>query len=119
MRQVWDSLGGDVAAAAPRYIDGVVYDGVDPAAPRRAHARVLTTARQVAERGQTGPAEPGADRAAVFWVEMARIDAAHRAWLLERGEEVFALPPRGRRRQATSSPRAAGGPEHDDSEDDG
>ena len=57
MRQVWDSLGGDVAAAAPRYIDGVVYDGVDPAAPRRAHARVLTTARQVAERGQTGPAE--------------------------------------------------------------
>ena len=104
MRQDGDALGGRAIAPAPRYVAGVVYDGIDHAAARRAHARALMTARQAAERGHGGPAGPGADRVAACRAEMARIDAAQRAWLLEQGEEVFPLPPRGR--SGTSSPRA-------------
>ena len=121
MRQDGDALGGRAIAPAPRYVAGVVYDGIDHAAARRAHARALMTARQAAERGHGGPAGPGADRVAACRAEMARIDAAHRAWLPEQGEEVFPLPPRGRRRSGTSSLGAEGGPgpEYDDVEDDG
>lgn len=89
-------MGGAAGEPAPPYIDGVLYDGVDHATARRAHARALTSARQVAERGHARPAEPGADRAAEFRAEMARIDAAHRTWLLERGEQVAARPRRAR-----------------------
>ena len=82
-----------------------MYDGVDHAAAHRAHVRALTTARQAAERHHARPAEPGADLAATFQAEMARIDAVHRAWLLKQGEEVWALRRRTRR---PSSGEAAG-----------
>ena len=117
MSQDRESAWGAAPAGGPRYIDGVLYDGVDHAAAHRAHARALTTARQAAERGHGGQAEPGADRAAAFRDEMARIDAEHRAWLLERGEEVLGAPPRTRRRSATPS-RVAGAVADPDPRDD-
>lgn len=94
MLQDWDS---EMEPPAPSHIDGILYNGVDHAAIRRAHARELTTARQAAERRHARPAEPGANRAAEYHAELARIHAAHGAWLRERGEGVVERRTRKRR----------------------
>jgi ABC-type branched-subunit amino acid transport system ATPase component len=77
-------------------VDGLLQNGTDRAASRRAHLRESTMARQAAERrlsrtgltaGMDDPAR-AMERAAAFRVESARIDAKNRAWMLEHGVVV-------------------------------
>jgi len=90
-------------------IEGMLHNGVDSTAVRRAHMRALTAARQAAERSQSrhaapvsldGAAEHDAARTAAMYAEIARLTAEHRAWQREQGEEVQDRP---RRRRATIS----------------
>jgi hypothetical protein len=93
-------LGGDgLQPWGPPLGEGVLHNGIDETAARRAHMRTLTMARQAAERRCAHPpAEAGLDRPArlaarrereaELRVELARIDAAHRSWLDEQGLDV-------------------------------
>lgn len=91
----------------PGLLDGMLCNGVDSAAERRAHMRELTMARQAAERRHARPtsdlrldrqAQALAARArdAELRAELARIDDAHRTWLRAQGEDVPELPARNR-----------------------
>jgi hypothetical protein len=73
-------------------------NGVDASALRRAHMRELTMARQAAERRQARPPMNGSldrpaqlaaaqERAIEYRAELARIDADHKRWLQEHGED--------------------------------
>lgn len=95
--------------------EGVLHDGVDWSAAHRAHLREITTLRQAAERCCDRPGMPrdpdrAAQRAAVqrraeaLRVELARIDAEHRAWLRAHGMDV--PEPRVRRLVAPESERS-------------
>ncbi len=84
-------------------IDGLLRNGVDDLAARRAHMREMTMARQAAERHYTHPAGPpplvaARDSAADLRAELARIDATHRTWLHDHGVDV---PARRTRRTRT------------------
>lgn len=81
------------------WLDGVPCNGVDSSAERRAHMRELTMARQEAERrlarrpsdirlNRAAQAVAAHERAAELRAELARIDNAHRTWLLARGEQL-------------------------------
>lgn len=94
-------------------VDGILHNGVDGLAVRRAHMRALTMARQAAERrsmraaGRDGSARLVAarERAAELRAELARIDAEHRTWLHEQGEDAAAR--RTRRRRAPGAAPAS------------
>lgn len=79
--------------------EAVSRNGVDCSAQRRAHMRELTTARQAAERLHKRPLgqadadrssqlAAARDRALDLRTELARIDAEHRTWLHDQGEDV-------------------------------
>lgn len=98
-------LPGEIDQQEQALFDGVRCNGIDTTAERRAHMRELTRARQEAERRLARPpSDPSLDRAAQvsaaheraleLRAELARIDNAHRAWLLARGEYVSELPTR-------------------------
>lgn len=95
--------------------EGVLHDGVDWSAARRAHLREITTLRQAAERTCDRPGVPrdpdrAAQRAAArrraeeLRLELARIDAEHRAWLRAQGVDV--PEPRARRPAGPESERS-------------
>ncbi|GAC1402004.1 MAG: hypothetical protein NVSMB65_19250 [Chloroflexota bacterium] len=75
------------------YGEGVIVNGGDQQADRRAHMRALTTARQAAERralhGPEGSATSGSARRGVerqarrveLQAELQRIEAEHQTWL--------------------------------------
>jgi len=90
-------------------IDGMLYNGVDSMAVRRAHMRTLTAARQAAEQSQSRHAvsvaldqagEHDAARTAAIYTEIARLTVVLRAWQREQGEVVEDRP---RRRWAPGS----------------
>jgi len=91
-------------------IDGLLNNGIDCLAARRAHMREITMARQVAEQRFARLAHPtGRDgsttvheRTAAFRAELARINALHRTWLLAQGDDVQERVPRQRRMAVTS-----------------
>jgi hypothetical protein len=67
----------------------------------REHMRAMTAARQAAEHAHARrPLTPAARQQAnlAFQVEMARIDAEHRAWLREHGSDPDSKPPTRTRR---------------------
>ena len=96
-------------------MDAILYDGVDPMAMWRAHMREVTMARQAAERRlarrdssiahDVGTRAIAArERAAVFGIEKAQINADHQSWQREHGEAVSATPGR-RHRKAQEAQR--------------
>jgi len=93
-------------------IDGMLYKGIDSLAPRRAHMRELTTARQAAEqryaqslaahRNGSATLSEAREGAVELSLELTRLDVAHRHWLYEHGEDVAQHPIRRRRMPRTT-----------------
>jgi len=93
-----DERRGIVSRQEGSLIDAMLYNGIDVLAERRAHMRELTMARQAAEQ-RSAPAahrEVAAgeqfgevrEGATALRAELARLQAAHRAWLDEHGVRV-------------------------------
>src|SRR5579871_2100330 len=91
-----DTLGTDLKVGEPPFGEGVLHNGIDGSAIRRAHMRALTMARQAAERRCALPAPlwvsdrqarlaARRERVEELRVELARIDDAHWRWLDEQG----------------------------------
>lgn len=90
----------DTAGVGVRHQEGVLADGllrngVDGLAARRAHLRAMTMARQAAEQRHMHPAGPAQcvstrEHAVALRAELARIDAEHRQWLHDQGEAYTA-----------------------------
>lgn len=113
MLQKWETAGTAAQREEGMLVDGIVYRGIDTFAARRAHMRELTTARQAAEQHYTQavathrngsvPLIEVRERAVELRVELDRIDAAHRSWLHEQGEDV--APRRTRRHKMPGTAR--------------
>lgn len=108
-----DTRRGDVARQEPVLGDAVSRNGVDCSAARRAHMRALTMARQAAERRHARPADAAGldstarlaaarERAVELRAELERIDAEHRTWLHDQGEDVPELHVRQRKGPETT-----------------
>lgn len=83
--------------------EAVSLNGMDSSAPRRAHLRGLTMARQAAERRHARPSfetymdgteriAAARERTEALRVELARIDTTHWLWLHDHGEEMPERP---------------------------
>jgi len=93
-----DERRGVVSRQEGILIDAMLYNGIDVLAERRAHMRELTMARQAAERRCAPGARRGIgegeqlvevrERATALRAELARLQAAHRAWLDAHGVRV-------------------------------
>ena len=73
--------------------DGVLRNGIADLAARRAHLRAMAVARQAVEQRHmhpAGPARPVPAREHVVEqrAELARINAEHRTWPRDQGEDV-------------------------------
>jgi hypothetical protein len=88
---------------------GVLFNGVDPNAARRAHMREQTMAKQAAERRSVKPASGmhldhqtrlamAQERAAALHAELASLSDEHQDWLRTQGFVEAGLP--GKRRKS-------------------
>jgi hypothetical protein len=99
MQQNQQTRRDDVQLQETVLVDGLLRNGVDTLAARRAHLRNLTMARQAAERRHERHAmartldqdlrpDAARSRANEFRMELSRLDSVHRVWLQDQGEDV-------------------------------